>query len=131
MESTKAREKENLIPSLSEEERLLELGRVSERMLKEGVSEEGIDGFKACADNVSTSNLHADGAAGDLQMDATPMCLLNRQMQTSLSSSFLVDHSYEMRGKQVFSLDDENGLRRDKEPPDRFLFRSRKFKRVG
>ncbi|CAK9156073.1 unnamed protein product, partial [Ilex paraguariensis] len=48
------------------------------------------------------------------------LCQLNRQSSTSLlDSSFLIDRNYEKRNADGLSMDDERGLLRNPDPPDR------------
>ncbi|CAK9158502.1 unnamed protein product [Ilex paraguariensis] len=66
--------------------------------------------------------MEAEGSKEVQQMAGTVMCSLNKQSHSPTSSSFFVDHLYELRGRQNYTVDDESGLRRDKEPPDRGFY---------
>ncbi|CAK9158335.1 unnamed protein product [Ilex paraguariensis] len=50
-----------------------------------------------------------------------PICNTSKHFCPSADSSFWVNNAYSARDKSTFSLDDENGLVKDKEPPDKGL----------
>ncbi|CAK9183879.1 unnamed protein product [Ilex paraguariensis] len=51
-----------------------------------------------------------------------PICNTSKHFSPSADSSFWVNNAYSAHGKSTFSLDDENGLVKDKEPPDKGFF---------
>ncbi|CAK9152143.1 unnamed protein product [Ilex paraguariensis] len=90
--------------------------------LMEVSPERGEKGIQNGMDNALFSQPQAEGSKEVQQMAGTVMCSLNKQSHSPTSSSFFVDHLYELRGRQNYTVDDESGLRRDKEPPDRGFY---------
>ncbi|CAK9179690.1 unnamed protein product [Ilex paraguariensis] len=114
-----AKEKEVLNPPLSVIERDHGFG-VSNKYVSIGEDgKTGYDNMKACDEVCPSTHLQGETRDVVLLEDGILECLLNQQHYSSASSSFLVDHSYKRRGRQNFSVDDENGLIRDKEPPNK------------
>ncbi|CAK9134115.1 unnamed protein product [Ilex paraguariensis] len=90
--------------------------------LMEVSPERGEKGIQNGMDNALFSQPQAEGSKEVQQMAGTVMCSLNKQSHSPTSSSFFMDHLYELRGRQNYTVDDESGLRRDKEPPDRGFY---------
>ncbi|CAK9156447.1 unnamed protein product [Ilex paraguariensis] len=90
--------------------------------LMEVSPERGEKGIQNGMDNALFSQPQAEGSKEVQQMAGTVMCSLNKQSHSPTSSSFFVDHLYELRVRQNYTVDDESGLRRDKEPPDRGFY---------
>ncbi|CAK9148609.1 unnamed protein product, partial [Ilex paraguariensis] len=55
----------------------------------------------------------------DVGVDHIGVCAVNKQFSSYFSSSFYVDRSYIRREASLFSLDDDRGLVKKKEPPDK------------
>ncbi|CAK9158756.1 unnamed protein product, partial [Ilex paraguariensis] len=115
LENSVAKERMVLSPSLPIEVRDNGLGVINECLTTGEDGNLGTKNRKVC----DVSQFQGDVGTEMLHGDDIPVCLLNRQNFSSASSFFLVDHSYKRRWKQNYLVDDENGLFRDKEPPDK------------
>ncbi|CAK9179658.1 unnamed protein product [Ilex paraguariensis] len=120
--SSEAKNKEDLVTVTPDEERLQGAEKEKEMSLMEVSPERGEKGIQNGMDNALFSQPQAEGSKEVQQMAGTVMCSLNKQSHSPTSSSFFVDHLYELRGRQNYTVDDESGLRRDKEPPDRGFY---------
>ncbi|CAK9149813.1 unnamed protein product, partial [Ilex paraguariensis] len=87
-----------------------------------GIPTRGFEGMMDCVHIDPPSQSQGVGSEEVQHTVGTTMCLLNKQSFSSTSSSFLVEHSYEPRGNQICTVDDESGLIRDKEPLDKGFY---------